>query len=132
MSQLPLLPGVSPVYQRSPLHPMPLRDQPGDRVRTDCAACNTVELLAVMVGGSQPLDVALRLLTHFGSLHSVARATATELIQVRGVGQSGATRLKAALEISRRLLAPEDERRQINSPGDAAAVLQSILMHLDQ
>ncbi len=132
MSQLPLLPGVSQVYSQPAVCLMPLRDQPGYRVLTNSAACNTAELLAVIIGGSQPLDVALRLLTHFGSLTSVARATATELIRVRGVGQSGATRLKAALEISRRLLAPEDERRQINSPGDAAAVLQPILMHLDQ
>ena len=38
----------------------------------------------------------------------------------------------SALEISRRLLVPDEDRRQINSPGDAAAILQPLLMHRDQ
>ena len=132
MSQLPLFPRVTMAYQRPSFQTMSLREQPSYRVLADSAACNSAELLAVVIGAGHSLDTALLLLAHFGSLHRVARAAATELTQVMGVGPSGAARLKAALEISRRLLAPEDERRQINSPADAAAILQPILMHMDQ
>ncbi|MGQ0605124.1 MAG: JAB domain-containing protein [Anaerolineales bacterium] len=45
---------------------------------------------------------------------------------VKGVGATTAARLRSALEISRRLLAPDDERTIVRSPGDA--VLQPLLM----
>jgi DNA repair protein RadC len=86
----------------------------------------------VVIGGSQSLEAAQTLLVRFGSLHSIARAAIAELTQVPGVGTSAAVRLKATAEISRRLLAPETERRQIRSPADAAAIFQPLVMHRDQ
>ncbi len=55
-----------------------------------------------------------------------------DLTALPGVGESVAARLMAALEISRRLLAPEDERLTIRSPADAAALLQPLLLHREQ
>ena len=130
MTQLPLLP--RPHYKPAPASKRSLRDQPAYRVIHDSSACSTAELLAAIIGGNQSQDAARSLLARFGSLHDVARAATRELTQVPGIGASAATRLKAALEISRRLLAPDDERRQIRSPADAAAILQPLLMHCDQ
>lgn len=130
MSQLPLLP-PTPYAPRQPVR-RSLRDQPAYRVVHDSGACSTAELLAVVIGGSQPLEAAQALLARFGSLHAIARAAIPELIQLPGLGASAAARLKAAAEISRRLLAPEAERRQIRSPADAAAIFQPLLMHRDQ
>ncbi|MCC6190578.1 MAG: DNA repair protein RadC [Anaerolineales bacterium] len=98
----------------------------------DSGACSTAELIAVVIGGSQPLEAAQALQARFGTLHDIARAAIAELTQVAGIGTSATARLKASLEISRRLLLPEDERRQIRSPADAAAVFQPLMMHRDQ
>ena len=50
--------------------------------------------------------------------------TVQELEHVHGVGKAGAARIKAALELGRRLLqASPDERFQIRSPADAATLL---------
>ncbi|MCC6192453.1 MAG: DNA repair protein RadC [Anaerolineales bacterium] len=130
MTQLSLLPYQG--YESSPPARRPLRDQPAYRVMHDSGACSTTELVAVLIGGARPLEAAQNLLTRFGSLHDVARAAITELTQIAGIGTGAAARLKAALEISRRLLVPEGERRQIRSPADAAAILQPIMMSLDQ
>lgn len=107
-------------------------DRPVYRVAADSAACHTLELLAVIIGGPRPLATAQAVLTHCRSLHGVARASVAELARVPGVGLATAARLRAALEISRRLLLPEDARTIIRSPADAAAVLQPLLMHRDQ
>ncbi|MCC6190917.1 MAG: DNA repair protein RadC [Anaerolineales bacterium] len=130
MTQLPLL--LQAHYAPPPAVRRSLRDQPAYRVMHDSGACSSAELLAVMIGGSQPLDAAQALMARFGSLHDIARATIPELTWVAGVGTSAAARFKAAMEISRRLLAPEAERRQIRSPDDAAAIFQPLLMHRDQ
>jgi len=130
MTQLSLLPHQ---HYEPPLSPRrSLRDQPTYRVIHDSGACSTAELLAVTIGGTQPLEAAQSLLTQLGSLHSISRADMTELTQVAGIGTIAAARLKAALEISRRLLAPEDERQQIRSPADAAAIFQPRMIHRDQ
>jgi DNA repair protein RadC len=132
MSQLPLLPDLPTCYTPKPSNGLAIREQPGYRVTHNSSACSTNELVAVLIGGSQALETAQRLLTVFGSLHKIARAPVTDLSKLQGVGPTAAVRLKAALEISRRLLAPEDERVQINSPADAAAILRPLLMHQDQ
>ncbi len=130
MTQLPLL--LQAHYAPPPAVRRSLRDQPAYRVMHNSGACSTAELLAVLIGGSHALVTAQALLARFGSLHGVARAVSPELTQVAGLGPGAAIRLKAALEISRRLLAPETERRQIRSPADAAVILQPLLMHRDQ
>ena len=133
MDQLPLFPLPQPVYNLKPSRPiLTIREQPGYRVLHNSAACNGAELIAALLGGNQSLATAERLMAAFGSLHSIARATCAELTATEGVRMPAALRLKAALEISRRLLAPEAERHQIRSPADAAAILQPLLMHRDQ
>src|SRR5579859_600458 len=132
MSQLPLLPDLPTCYTPKPSNSLAIREQPGYRVTHNSSACSTNELVAVLIGGSQALETAQRLLTAFGSLHRIARAPVTDLSKLQGVTPTAAVRLKAAFEISRRLLAPEDERVQINSPADAAAILRPLLIHQDQ
>ncbi|MCC7362713.1 MAG: DNA repair protein RadC [Anaerolineales bacterium] len=133
MYQLPLLPAVDRTYVGHATAPtLTIREQPSYRVLHNSAACSGAELIAALLGGAQSLETAQRLLSAFGSLHSIARATCGELTSVHGVRMNAALRLKAALEISRRLLTPEAERLQIHSPADAAGILQPLLMHRDQ
>src|SRR5579859_2622857 len=132
MTQMPLQFQNVPVRTKGAARGLALHDQPAYRTMANCSACSMVELLAAVIGGPKSLDIALDLLNQFGSLHNIARTNAADLTQIDGIGNAAAARLIAAIEISRRLLAPEDERQQINSPADAAAILRPVLMHRDQ
>jgi DNA repair protein RadC len=52
------------------------------------------------------------------------RAHPAELATVRGISQVTAVRIKAALNLGLRLNLPSEERPIINSPADAAALVQ--------
>ena len=51
-------------------------------------------------------DLGSDLLCHFGSLHRLARAPRSRLMQRHGIGRSQAARLHAVAELARRLQAP--------------------------
>ena len=132
MEQLPLLPFPPVLHPASTSSQLSLRERPAYRVMVNSSACNGAELLASIIGSPHQIEVAYSLLTRFGSLHGITSANVADLMSVKGIGEATAIRLKSALEISRRLLASEGERQQINSPADAAAIFQSLLMHQDQ
>jgi DNA repair protein RadC len=108
-----------------------LRETPTTRIRASgAAAASVLELLGAILGNA---DTALAVLAQFPTLDALAKASPLELEQVRGVGPSGAARVKAALELARRLLqATPEERLQIRSPADAAAILMPEMSLLEQ
>jgi DNA repair protein RadC len=78
-------------------------------------------------------DVAQRLLAQHGGLRGLYRMDLTELARVRGVGDAKSVRLKAALELGRRLAAlSPDERPQIGSPEDIINLLGIEMAALEQ
>ncbi len=114
------------------------QDRPRERLRrVGPGAVSTAELLAVVLrtgsGGENVLRLAERLLAEFGSLPGLSRASIPELMNVKGVGEAKAAEVKAALELGRRLMtsAPE-ERPVVSSPADAANLLMSEMMFLEQ
>lgn len=131
MTQLSLFPDLVMADQTKST-PLTLREQPAFRVTTDSGACNGAELLAGLIGGPSAPQLAQTLLNQYGSLHGVAQAGVADLVRVKGVGSTTATRLCATLEISRRLLQPATERVTIRSPADAVSLLQPLLMHREQ
>jgi len=121
------------VSVRTLLEALPLRERPAWRVTYQAEGCSLVELLAVLVGGGRQIETAQALLTRFGSLRALTRATADEISSVQGVGPTTAARLQAALELGRRLnTATDDDRPQIQTPDDAAALLLYRMQHLEQ
>lgn len=113
-------------------------DRPRERlVQVGAQAVSTGELLAIILRtgarGESVLRLAERLLVEFGSLPGISRASITELTRVHGIGEAKAVEIKAALEIGRRLVssAPE-ERPRVTSPADAANLLKSEMMFLEQ
>lgn len=79
------------------------------------------------------LSVAQYLLAEVNGLPGLSRASLAELKTVRGIGDAKASRLKASLELGRRLLlTARQERPYITSPGDAANLLMPDMMHLEQ
>ena len=122
-----------PSYQLPKLKMLPLRDQPAYRVTSNAAACSLAELLAAVVGGEKQIEIAEAVLARFqGDIHQIQRAHVEELGSVRGVGQVTAIRIKAALAIGARLTDFSGEKVQINSPADAAALVQYEMSVLEQ
>ena len=112
-------------YEQTKLKSLPLREQPAYRVTQNAAACNLSELLAAVIGGPKQIEIAQDLLAHFaGDIRRLYQAHPVELAKVRGINQATAVRIKAALQLGLRLNLPNEERPTINSPSDAAGLVQ--------
>lgn len=113
---------------------MPLEEQPRYRLnRCGPGALSNAELLALILGSSDALDIALTLLLKFGSLHRLARTHEAQLMRIYGIGQAQAARLMAVLELSRRLQEPAaEEQCYVRSPADGANLLLPDMRFLDQ
>src|SRR5215212_12042415 len=83
--------------------------------------------------GETVTDVSQRLLAQHGGLRGLFRLEVAELARIRGLGDAKAVRLKAALELGRRLavLSPE-ERPLVGSPEDVANLLGTEMAALEQ
>jgi len=122
-----------PEYKQAKLKTLPLRDQPAYRVASNANGCNLAELLAAVVGGAQQIEVAEGLLSRFGGdIQRMYKANVAEIAQVHGIGQQTAVRIRAALTLGIRLHEPTGERPVINSPADAAALVQYEMSLLEQ
>jgi DNA repair protein RadC len=115
------------------LERLPLRERPAWRVAYQAEGCNLVELIAALIGGDRQIEIAQALIGQFGSLRALARATPDEVQEVLGVGPSTAARLRAALELGRRLgVMDGEDPPPIQSPDDAANLLMVQMQHLEQ
>ncbi len=102
-------------------------------------ALSDAELLAILlrvgVQGENAVQVGQRLLSKFGGLIGLHKASFEEMRQERGLGQAKAAQLKAAIEIGNRLAQRKiatDDRPAFNSPKDVAALVEYEMMALDQ
>ena len=121
-----------------PLHQLPANDRPRRRLQfLGPTAITTTELLAIILQSGSPAENALRLaerlLTQFNDLPGLSRAHVAELTAIKGIGQTKAAQIKAALELGRRLnTSPPLDRPRIHGPADAANLLMSEMMYLEQ
>jgi len=117
---------------------LPAGERPRERLaRAGEGALSTTELLAIIlrtgVGGESVLDMARRLLSQYGGLPGLARASYDELKAEKGLGEAKTAQLKAALELGRRmLLASPEDRFVVRSPADVAQLLMAEMAHLEQ
>jgi len=120
------------------IHEMPEGERPRERLlHYGAGALSNAELIAIIIRvgtkGRSVLQVANTLLASNKGLPGIARATITELEETNGVGPDKAATLKAALELGRRLLvSTPEERPRVSSPSDAANLLMSEMMLLEQ
>jgi len=120
-------------YDQPKLKTLPLREQPAYRVSQNAAACSITELLAAVIGGQKQIEISEALLTRFdGNIRRLYLAHPAELATVRGINQATAVRIKAALNLGLRLNLPNEERPMINSPADAAALVQHEMSLLEK
>ncbi|GMV65593.1 MAG: UPF0758 protein [Candidatus Hinthialibacteria bacterium] len=120
-------------YEQPILKTMPLREQPAYRITQDPTACNITELMAAVIGGAKQIELSQALLARFdGDIRRLYQAHPSELAKVKGIHQATAIRIKAALNLGLRLSMPSDERTAINSPADAAALVQAEMSLLEK
>jgi len=115
---------------------LPPAERPRERLLNQGAnALKTAELLAILLrtgtSGRPVLDLADFLLSHFGSLEALSRASVGELAKVKGVGQAKAIGLKAAFALAARLARSEAEARAIETADDVALLLGEEMRLLD-
>ncbi len=124
---------ITTAYAQPKLKSMPLREQPAYRVTQNATACNLTELMAAVVGGAKQIEIAQELMAHFNNdIRRLYQAHPAELAKVKGINQATAVRIKAALNLGLRLSLPAEERPSINSPADAAALVQSEMALLEK
>ena len=120
-------------YEQPILKTIPLREQPAYRITQDPTACNITELMAAVIGGAKQIELSQALLARFdGDIRRLYQAHPSELAKVKGIHQATAIRIKAALNLGLRLSMPSDERTAINSPADAAALVQAEMSLLEK
>ena len=117
---------------------MPADERPRERlVKYGPEALSTPELLAIIlrVGSSRGSAISLgqQLLSHFGSLKAIVKATVVELSAVPGVGTAKAAQIKAAFELGKRLATTTtDERPVVNRPEVAASLMMERMRYHDK
>ena len=132
-------PNPSTAYVKAPRRVLTVKELPDSEQpvnRLHCygpAALSTAELLAILLGNAHQLHDASALLAAFDGLAGVARAPVTELQQQPGLGTTTAARIKAALELGRRLVVERPgDRPQIRTPADAANLIMAEMGLLEQ
>ena len=124
-----------PIYRITDLHET---ERPRERLASlGPQALTNAELIAILlrvgVTGENAVQVGQRLLQKFGGLGGLHRVPIEELINQHGIGEAKAAQIKAAIELGRRLtLEAPEERPTINSPADAAALVQYEMSALEQ
>jgi DNA repair protein RadC len=113
-------------------------DRPRERL-AEIGARNlsSPELLAILlrvgVQGENVVQLAHRLLTRFGGLRGLHKASFQEVCDEHGMGPAKAAQIKAALELSSRLRNEDiEERHAIHSPQDAAELVLYEMQALPQ
>jgi len=124
-----------PIYRIMDLHES---DRPRERLASlGPQALTNAELIAILlrvgVKGESAVTVGQRLLQKFSGLNGLHRAPFKELMNQHGLGEAKASQIKAAIELGRRLtLESPEERPAINSPADAATLVQYEMSALEQ
>ncbi len=104
---------------------LPVKERPVSRIHEmGPQALSSVELLACLLQSADAFHQAQQLLARFEGLAGLARASEADITAIEGIGPAQAARLKAALEVGRRLMSETPEERwQIRAPSDAAHML---------
>ena len=130
--------GVRPPGYRLMLREMAPDERPREKLKLrGSSALSDGDLLAIIMNtgmvGETVTDMSQRLLAQHGGLRGLFQMDVAELARIRGLGDAKAVRLKAALELGRRLAAlSPDARPQVGSPEDIANLLQIEMAALEQ
>lgn len=117
---------------------MQLDERPRERLQNlGPASLSTSELLAIILNtgikGESVTSIAQRMLSAHGGLPGLLRMDFVEMAGIRGVGQAKAAKVKAALEIGRRVsMLSDEDRPRVGTPEDIVLLLGVEMMALEQ
>lgn len=116
---------------------MPMEERPREKLwERGAEALSDAEILALFFGtgrqGMSVVQLARELITHFGGLRQLSRASAEELLTVKGIGPAKAAQLAAVFEFGRRLALETYNEMVIERPEDIFSLLQHEMQRLAQ
>ena len=117
---------------------IPVEDRPRERLKNiGVEALSVRELLAIVVGpGTRQMgamDLAGEVVSAFESVRDMAGASVERLSRVSGMGFAKACRLRASIELGKRVVkAGRGERRTVRCPEDAACLVMEDMKNLDR
>ena len=117
---------------------IPTSERPRERLaKRGAPSLKTAELLAILFRtGTRHLnavDLAEKLLSKFGSLRAMARASTKELQATEGIGFAKAVEIQAAFELGQRLAAEDSQENPvIKSARDVARLMAPEMQSLDR
>lgn len=123
------------VYRTIPELPVDLR--PRERLKEHGeGALSSAELLAILLGSGthqqSALSLAAELLSHNEGLRFLATSSFSELEQIKGLGMAKTARIKAALELGRRIAIQTLNRPLIKSAEDVKNMVMEEMRMLDR
>lgn len=116
-------------YRSHRINEMEADDRPRERLeKLGAGVLSSAELVAIILNtgtaGESVLPLSQRILAENKGLGGLMRMDVAELAQIRGIGPAKAAKLKAALEIGRRLSSISDEEKpRISAPEDIVRLL---------
>ena len=90
------------------IHDLPAQERPRERLAAlGAESLSQAELIAILLRtgtkGVSAIHIAQQLLTRFGTLEHLARASLDDLRQIHGIGRDKAVTLKAAFTLARKM-----------------------------
>ena len=120
------------------LKEMPEQQRPRERLlHFGASSLSDIELLAILLRtgtkNASAIDLAKLLLAKFGDLQGLLDASVEEMAKLKGIGTAKAVQIKAALELSKRLMIlPSAKRVTIRTPKDVVALVMGDMRYLDK
>jgi len=117
---------------------MPYEERPRERMLLEGAQSLSLrELVAIVIGsgsrGRSAMDLAEAVVCSVNSARELGEASIERLVKVDGIGYAKAARLKAAIELGRRIArSPRKRGQMIREPGDVADLVMSEMRILDR
>lgn len=116
---------------------LPEGERPRERIAAHGAEfLSDAELLAVFFGtgrqGLSAIDLGREMITRFGNLRNLSRATVSELTQINGIGPAKASQLAAVFEFGRRLSREAFADQPVTSPEEVYSLIGPAMQSLSQ
>lgn len=120
---------------------LPFNIRPRERLlNSGASSLSDIELLAIILGSGTKNKTSLQLsqniLSEFGGVGTLSKATFSELSRMKGIGKAKASGILASIELGKRFMTASrqsgDERIVISNPKDAADVLIPEMSYLDK
>ena len=116
---------------------MPINERPRERLlQYGAKSLSTYELIAIILrvgyGKLSAIDLAKQIVKEVNDIQELRSKTINELSEIKGIGETKAITLLAAIELGERVLKPTKENLVIQSPNDVFELLKYDLMDLKQ